>query len=526
MFDSKLKKLGKNIILVFFTGITLLLTLLSLFNNAYLSWDEHTTIVDDKPFYLFVWFIISVFFIYFVRKHYKTQETYYFNKIFIILSLILLIVGVFMIFKFDVKPVADQYNILEAATGLKNGNYSYFTPLGYVGKCSNQAGIVVILYYLSFIFGENNYQAFQVLNIIGLLVSYYCLCKISQISFRNDELKNWTLILLFIFFPLTFYIAFVYGNLFGHAFSLLAILAGYQYFETGKIKYILLSIGSIIFAMMFKSNYMIVFVAMVIFILFDIILNKKYTSIILLILFVPAYFASSFIPNTIIKNITGIELGKGIPMIAYVEMGLQDSDVAPGWYNGYNWSVYENNNGDYDLANTQAKNDLKNTLFNYITHPSEFIDFLYRKTVSQWCNPDFQGTWVTRHSSFYIQSELWYQIFNVFESTVLLGTLAYICFTGRHMKLHRLLLPTIFIGGFIFHLFWEAKSQYTITYFVLLIPYCAKGLMDMTNEMIDSFRNIRIVRSIPKKFKMIVDMDTFKFIVFMLLIICFIKIFV
>ena len=52
------------------------------------------------------------------------------------------------------------------------------------------------------------------------------------------------------------------------------------------------------------------------------------------------------------------------------------------------------------------------------------------------------------------------------------------------MKLHRLLLPTIFIGGFLFHLFWEAKSQYTITYFVLLIPYCAKGLMDMTNEMI------------------------------------------
>lgn len=524
MFDSKLKKLGKNVVLGFFAAITLLLTLLCLFNNAYLSWDEHTTIVADKPFYLLLWFIIVLFFVYFVRKHYRTQDTYYFNKIFIILSLILLIVGIFMIFKFDFVPVADQASILEAAAGLKNGNYSYFTPMGYVGKCSNQAGIVVILYYLSFIFGENNYQAFQVLNIIGLLVSYYCLCKISQISFHNDELKNWTLILLFIFFPLTFYVAFVYGNIFGHTFSLLAILAGYQYFETSKIKYIVLSIVSIIFAMMFKSNYMIVFVAMVIFILFDIILNKKYTSIILLILFVPAYFASSMIPNTIIKNITGIELGKGIPMIAYVEMGLQDSDVAPGWYNGYNWSVYENNNGDYDVANSQAKSDLGNTLSYYITHPGEFINFLYRKTVSQWCNPDFQGTWVTRHSSFYIQSELWYQIYDVYETVILLGTLAYIYFTGRHMKLHRLLLPTIFIGGFLFHLFWEAKSQYTITYFVLLIPYCAKGLMDMTNEMIDSFRNIRIVRSIPKKIGMIIKMDTVRFIVFITALASIIKI--
>ena len=52
------------------------------------------------------------------------------------------------------------------------------------------------------------------------------------------------------------------------------------------------------------------------------------------------------------------------------------------------------------MANSQAKSDLGNTLSYYITHPGEFIHFLYRKTVSQWCNPDFQGTWVTRHSSF------------------------------------------------------------------------------------------------------------------------------
>ena len=35
MFDSKLKKFGKNVVLGFFTVIILLLTLLSLFTNAY-----------------------------------------------------------------------------------------------------------------------------------------------------------------------------------------------------------------------------------------------------------------------------------------------------------------------------------------------------------------------------------------------------------------------------------------------------------------------------------------------------------
>ena len=38
-----------------------------------------------------------------------------------------------------------------------------------------------------------------------------------------------------------------------------------------------------------------------------------------------------------------------------------------------------------------------------------------------------------------------------------------------------LVLAMIFIGGFVFHMFWEAKCQYTISYFVLLIPFAAAG---------------------------------------------------
>ena len=135
-----------------------------------------------------------------------------------------------MIFFHNIFPVADQQDILNAATGLKNGDYSYFLPTGYVGKCTNQAGIVMILYYLSFIFGDNNYQIFQFINIFGLLLSYYCICEISEISFGDDELKKWTLILLLLFVPLTWYIVFVYGNILGFAFSLYAVLCGYRYF--------------------------------------------------------------------------------------------------------------------------------------------------------------------------------------------------------------------------------------------------------------------------------------------------------
>lgn len=491
MYESGLKKFARSFVLAIFAIIVVILTYLCLFLNTYTSVDEKTTIVSDNPFKMIFYFIIVLIALFFIRRYYQVQKSMPYRKMFLIISVIIMIISIYVIFFHNIFPVADQQEILNAAAGLKNGNFSYFSPAGYVGKCTNQAGIVMILYYLSFIFGDNNYQVFQFLNIFGLLLSYYCICEISQISFDNDELKKWTLVLLALFIPLTWYIVFVYGNILGLAFSLYAVLCGYRYFEERKIKDIILSFIGITLSMMFKSNYSITFIAMVFFVIFDIILNKNYRTIILLILLVPAYFASSMIPNYLIKNKTGIELGKGIPMIAYVEMGLQDSPDSPGWFNGYNWNVYTNNGSDSDRANEQALNDLKNTLVYYLQNPKVFMDFIYRKTVSQWCNPDFQGTWLTRHSDFYFHNDLYYELMNILQGIILIGTLAYIYYTGRYMPLHRLLLPMIFIGGFVFHLFWEAKGQYTITYFVLLIPYCAKGLMDMTDDIAEAILTLK-----------------------------------
>ena len=122
----------------------------------------------------------------------------------------------------------------------------------------------------------------------------------------------------------------------------------------------------------------------------------------------------------------------------------------------------------------------------------------------------------------FIQNDILNKYLNIFESVVYLGTLAYIFFTGRHTKLHRLLLPTIFIGGFIFHLFWEAKGQYTITYFVLLIPYCVRGLIDMTNEINDNMLRVRVKKGTVNKIKLIFNMNTVKYIIIVFVTISFI----
>jgi hypothetical protein len=47
-----------------------------------------------------------------------------------------------------------------------------------------------------------------------------------------------------------------------------------------------------------------------------------------------------------------------------------------------------------------------------------------------------------------------------------------------------MLLGTATVGGALFHTFWEAKPQYVLPYFVLLLPYCAMGYSGMVKRML------------------------------------------
>ena len=39
-----------------------------------------------------------------------------------------------------------------------------------------------------------------------------------------------------------------------------------------------------------------------------------------------------------------------------------------------------------------------------------------------------------------------------------------------------MLLCLIFLGGFLFHILWEAKSRYILPYIIILIPVAVQGI--------------------------------------------------
>lgn len=67
------------------------------------------------------------------------------------------------------------------------------------------------------------------------------------------------------------------------------------------------------------------------------------------------------------------------------------------------------------------------------------------------------------------------RLLNYLHIWILFGA-ALLIFSGKEeLSPEMLLLMTVFVGGFVFHAFWEAKGQYTLPYFVLLIPLAVQG---------------------------------------------------
>lgn len=86
-------------------------------------------------------------------------------------------------------------------------------------------------------------------------------------------------------------------------------------------------------AVVMKSNYLIVCIAMIIYAAYKAMRKKNWQIYLTLCIVMPmAIWGSGEIIDNAIYRITDIPASEGIPMTSYIAMGLQDNAVAPGWY--------------------------------------------------------------------------------------------------------------------------------------------------------------------------------------------------
>lgn len=488
----------KKVIFFFLFAILSILILASFVSTAWMDYNEGTYFkLDNLPLnIIFILLIISVIFL--IRKSsvYKSfsnkleNNNKYYYSIQATLFILLTIISIIWILKVPTRLDSDELSCQRIAQQFLNGNYDSLGKEGYLSRYPNQLGFILFSMPIHLIFKDNAITILRILNCFCLSGIYLLMAKISnQFHMKRTE-QSAIQIMGFIFYPFIMYCSFVYGIIIGLFFSLLAIYLAIYYFNDNKPVYAIGSAVSMGMAVFVKMNNLIFFIGLLIWSLTRIIQTQKIRKIILPILLISALLLQSNIPAMTIRKITGYPFDQGCSSLSYIAMGLQDGRRAPGWYNGFNYDTYTESGYNTEIQSEMAKKAVSESISGFINDPIYAIKFFAMKIDSQWCNPTFQSYWIInfRKSEDIIwDSRVQYLLsdkaiekaviyLNLIQSAIYFGALlCAIFYRKENNNVDYLIFPLIFIGGFVFHLFWEGKCQYTLPYFVLLIPWMISG---------------------------------------------------
>lgn len=402
-------------------------------------------------------------------------------------------------------PRADQEDVLQAAYGIQLGDFSSFSDDGYLGMRHHQLGVTWVMYLFTLVFGGGNAVAFQVLNVAGLVLFYRELSEIClQCGFRRS-VSLATVFTGILFYPLIFYCTFVYGNIWGLALSVLAIRLELAFLQTHQLRFCFTSAFAVTGAIFVKFNYVVFLIGMLLYALVEAAKQKKGKFLLLPLLMAVGVGLQSILPLAVARQVSGDPMDRGASTMAWVAMGLQQDGpvfpgwggtVFPGWYNAYEYYTYQQSGHDGAIQQEMAKESIAQSLSYFASHPGETVKFFTRKTASQWNNPTFQCYWITENTDSQVGMSQWVwwlsrgpgaqlgaQYLNLLQFVLLAGAIFYCLLYRKDTKQQPfLLLAMIFIGGFLFQLIWEAKAQYTISYFVLLVPFALAGYARLTSR--------------------------------------------
>ncbi len=412
-----------------------------------------------------------------------------------------------------VQPRADQQYALDAAREICRGDFGSLRRGGYLSIHPHQLGLTVVFQLLHLLGGTGADQyLIQAVNAAAVAVCVISSTKIASLMFQRPAVTAATAALLLCFPQLWLYATFLYGNLMGLALSLLAVWMALAFAQSRRARHAALAALFAALSVAVKQNNLITLIAICLFYLADAAgwvsaqgpdpaprgtgPRPRSRPLLALLACVCATFLLTAGIKICYETVSGEDLDQGAPSVMYVAMGLQDGEYAPGWWNGYIRDGFRRSGYEPETAADSAKRSIHASLDAFAEDPAYAGRFFYEKTASMWINPTFQAFWIStarRHSDIrdtaFVESLFYGGLnaaltgwMNIMQSLTLLGAALYCAEVfargGRKRDFLAELLPAVaFIGGFAFHLVWEAKGQYAMPYFVLLFPYAARGFL-------------------------------------------------
>lgn len=438
------------------------------------------------------------------------------ETVFWCLTLLTLLLGGVYVWMTQLYPGSDPVKVYDVVQQWRRGDFSSFEVEEYVFRYPFQAGIILFFYLLGFPLGAENYVGFQLVNVVFLAVIYGLLSKLSGLFGKPSDadgtdfgkwgrgLQTGVYAALLVWTPLAFYVTYLYGILPGMALSLGAVYFAQRYLSTRRYRYIAAASLCMGLATVIKMNCLIYLIAIAWFLVYDAVslfffqkgtrCGKWAVSLAFIACMGFSVALCTQVSNRIVEHIAGRELPEGEVMLSWLVMGLQEAPLGPGGYNGYNSEVFTANQYDTERVTAACLSDLSRIMTRMSENPlDEGVTFFARKTAFQWNDPTFICLDRTRGRKTQVQIPQWLRsliegkgsvglsvFLNYMQTWILTGMLLYLFLRWNKGSIRELMGAVVFLGGYLFHMFWEASASYTLPYFVLLIPYAVCGLAEWT----------------------------------------------
>lgn len=484
-----IETVGKYVILSLLFLIVAFLILQNSFTKVRIMWTEEPYMLA-QDLWVFGLLLLGMLILFYVIKR-KDISFRISSRFVCFVTISYLFLFAIIVLLMQLQPRADQQIVLDAAHQFLNGNYQAWDKGGYCEQYPNQNGIILLLVLMEYVFGEQTWIFAQLINIICIVVAAYATSHTFLLMEGSIRYQRAVYLSMLLYVPLSGYVSFVYGTIPGLMFVSLALYCIARACKEKQLRFGWIGAVFLIQAAMLKNNYLITIIAVELVLLFFV-LAKRQWKMLVLILFIPLlYMLTSFGITSYLEYHTGKQLGDGIPSTAWLAMGLQEGEIrAPGWYNGYNKEVYIRNQFDTIKADEESRVAIADSLEQMFSEDGKGLSFFAYKIGSQWNDATYEAIWTNQQriynqnapailSDFLwdgaIQNRVYRWICDIILWLMWSGILFWVIWNRKRNSLFLLVFAVNFLGGFLFHIFWEAKGQYALTYVWLLIPYALRG---------------------------------------------------
>lgn len=389
---------------------------------------------------------------------------------------------------------SDSYLVTKAAQQAAENDFSALDA--YFCRFPFQLGYVLYLEILFRIMGailpglpDGYYHlAAQGVNLLCLLIGYHAIIQLCWQLFGSRRIQKLTIVFLFFCLPPVLTCTFLYGNIPAFALGALALWMFEAFIKERHVWQGLTCALTLGLAVAIKLNLLIFLVAIAIVWLLDLFQNRSWKSALCLALTVAAAMGMMAAPQLLYERRSGKNFGEGIPMIAWMAMGFSEGHAGPGWYKEDNTVSYFIESGmDSAATADNAKKVIKERLAYFGANPGEGFRFFSEKLRSQWNEPTYESLWINQVQLSYGEKGLLYNVFcgtggrytasfmNQYQQMIFLGTLLACVYLWHRRDIRQCLPMLVILGGLLYHLLFEAKSQYALSYFILMIPLAAYG---------------------------------------------------